>query len=263
MSERITIGQYLTGDSFLHRLDPRVKIFLTIVFMVCIFLVSSYWGYAVFLGFVLLCMIMGEVPPKQLFKGLRPIFLILLFTFAINLLTTPGELLFEVWVLRVTQEGLHKAVFIAIRIVLLVLGTSLLTLTTSPLSLTDGMEALMKPLTLVRFPAHELAMMISIALRFIPTLFDESDKIMRAQKARGADFESGNLFQRARAMIPLMVPLFLNAFRRAEELGTAMEARCYRGGAGRTRLNPLRMARADWMTFGLTSAALLATAWIF
>lgn len=261
MSERVTIGQYLPGDSAVHRLDPRAKIVLTIAFMVIVFFVETYWGYLALFGIILGVMFLGTVPPKRLFRGLRPIFMIVLLTAIINVLTTPGRTLWSFWIFNVTAEGLDKAIFIAIRIALLVMGTTLLTLTTSPLSLTDGLESLMKPLTVVHFPAHELAMMISIALRFIPTLFDEADKIMRAQKARGADFESGNVLRRAKAMIPLMVPLFLNAFHRAEELGTAMEARCYRGGSGRTRLNPLKWTGKDVAVFIAGLALLIVVAW--
>lgn len=249
MSDRLTVGQYYPGHSIAHRTDPRIKIILTIWFIVCIFFVEGFRGLGLFAALALGVLWIARIPLKLLIKGLRPIFFILLFTYILNLLTTPGEVVFRWWIFQVTQEGLWKATFMALRIVLLVMGTSLLTLTTAPLAMTDGMEALLSPLRIVRFPAHELAMMMSIALRFIPTLFDESEKIMKAQKARGADFETGNVLKRAQSLIPLMVPLFLNAFHRADELGTAMEARCYRGGAGRTRLNPLHFEAKDFIVF--------------
>lgn len=263
MSDRVTIGQYISADTPIHHLDSRVKILLTIAYIVSVFLIETYLGYLAAFSMVMGVMFLGQVPAKRLFKGLRPLFAIVLLTFIINVLTTPGNVVASFWIFTITDAGLSKAVFIAIRIMLLVLGTSLLTFTTSPLALTDGLEALMKPLKVIRFPAHELAMMISIALRFIPTLFDESDKIMRAQKARGADFESGNILRRAKAMIPLMVPLFLNAFHRAEELGTAMEARCYRGGAGRTRLNPLNLTRRDVLVLLFSLTVLIVLCWFW
>lgn len=258
--ERVTIGQYLQGDSFIHRLDPRVKIVLTLLFMVIVFFVDHMVGYLPLFLYIVAIMFVAEVPWKSLLRGLRPILMIVILTTIINLLTTPGQLLAEFWIFDITREGLEKSIFIAVRIVLLVMGTSLMTLTTSPISMTDGLEALMSPLRVIHFPAHELAMMISIALRFIPTLFQESEKIMKAQKARGADFESGNILNRAKAMIPLMVPLFINAFHRAEELATAMEARCYRGGEGRTRLNPLHMQTVDIVTLVVVSIFFLVVA---
>lgn len=248
MNDQVLLGQYLPGHSFLHRMDPRVKLFLTVLYMVFVFMIDHFYGYGLALVFLLLVIRLNEIPLDKMIKGLRPVITILIFTTIINMLTIPGEALWSFGFLRITREGLVWAGFIACRIVLLVLGTTILSLTTSPLKLTDGLESLLSPLKIIHFPAHELAMMVSIALRFIPTLFQETDKIMRAQKARGADFDSGNLLRRAKAMIPLLVPLILNALDRAADLGLAMEARCYRGGENRTRLNPLVMKRSDYLT---------------
>lgn len=245
MNDRVTIGQYIPGNSPVHRLDPRVKIVLTLVFMIGIFFIDRFLGLGVIAAAIFGVVLLSGVPVKRILKGLRPLIMILLFTTALNLFLTPGKEVASFWIFHITEEGIYRSVFMTYRIALLVFGTTLLTLTTSPLALTDGIEALLRPLTVIHFPAHELAMMISIALRFIPTLFEEADKIMRAQKARGADFDTGNMFHRAKAMIPLLVPLFLNAINRADDLGRAMEARCYRGGTGRTRLNPLRMTTED------------------
>lgn len=258
MNDRVLLGQYMPRDSFVHHLDPRVKLVLTILFMVLVFMVDHFVGYAVVLAFVLMVVALADLPLPKIIKGLKPILTILIFTTVLNIFTIRGQVLWQWGFLTVTKEGLVWAAFVACRIVLLVLGTTLLSLTTSPLKLTDGLESLLSPLKVVRFPAHELAMMVSIALRFIPTLFEETDKIMKAQKARGADFESGNILDRARAMIPLLVPLFLNSLDRASELGVAMEARCYRGGEGRTRLNPLSMERKDTLTLlGVTALFIL------
>lgn len=263
MNERVTIGQYIPGDSFIHRLDPRIKLVITILFIVLIFFIDSIVGFGIFFAFILGVMFVAQIPFMRLMKGLRPILFIILFTFFLNVFTTPGRSVFQFWIVNFTEEGLYKGAFTSVRLVLLVFGTTMLTLTTSPLELTDGIESLLKPLSVIKFPAHELAMMISIALSFIPTLFEEADKIRRAQMARGADFESGNVLNRAKAMIPLLVPLFLNSFRRAEELGTAMEARCYRGGKGRTRLNPLRLEVKDILALILTAAFFITVAYIW
>lgn len=249
MGNQITIGQYLPGDSPIHRLDPRVKLVLVLIFMFTAFLVDTFQGYGLYMLLILFVTWQAQVPLDRLWKGLKPIFLILVFTFLINVAFTPGKIIWSWWIFSVSDEGLIRAAFIAIRLILLVLGTSLLTLTTSPLELTDGIAWLLKPLDFTGFPSHVIAMMISIALRFIPTLFDETTKIMKAQKARGADFESGNILERAKAMIPLFVPLFLNAINRADELGVAMEARCYTGSNKRTRLNPLKLTRRDGIVF--------------
>ena len=248
MNERLLLGQYMLRDSFVHKLDPRVKLVLTILFMVLVFMVDHFIGYGIILLFLLFVIKLADLPLARIIKGLKPVLTILIFTTVLNIFTIQGEVLWSWGFLKITKEGLIWAAFIACRIVLLVLGTTLLSLTTSPLKLTDGLESLMSPLKVIHFPAHELAMMVSIALRFIPTLFEETDKIIKAQKARGADFESGHLLDRARAMIPLLVPLFLNSLDRASDLGIAMEARCYRGGEGRTRLNPLVMEKKDILT---------------
>ena len=246
MLSNITMGQYYPTDSIVHRLDPRVKILLTIAFIVGIFLVHSLWGYALALVFVYFMARLSHVPFKMLMRGLRPLRFILVLTFVLNLFFSgEGTILCQWSFITITHEGLSRAVHYCLRLLFLVIGTSLLTLTTSPVSLSDGLELLLSPLKVIHFPAHELAMMMTIALRFIPTLLEEADKIMKAQMARGADFESGNLLARAKAMVPLLVPLFVSAFRRAGDLAMAMESRCYRGGEGRTRLRVLKLTRAD------------------
>ncbi|HHU77294.1 MAG: energy-coupling factor transporter transmembrane component T family protein [Caldicoprobacterales bacterium] len=259
MLRDITIGQYYPSDSPVHRLDPRTKLVITFLFIVIIFFVRNYSGYLFILAFISLVIALSKIPVKFIFKGLRPLLFIILLTFFINLLFTPGETeLFSFWFFRVTAEGLRQGLFMTLRLTFLVTGTSLLTLTTSPIALTDGIEMLLRPLKVVKFPAHELAMMMTIALRFIPTLLEETDKIMKAQMARGADFESGNLIQRAKSLIPLLVPLFISAFRRADELAMAMEARCYRGGDSRTRMKVLTMGLVDFAAFGVTMLLIAA-----
>ncbi len=251
MLKNITMGQYYPVDSWVHRLDPRMKIVLTVAMIVAVFMVHSLVGYAVVLGFVYLVSHLSKVPFKMLIKGVKPLRFILLLTFLLNLFFyTNGTVLFHWAFITITHEGLSQAVHYSLRLVFLVIGTSLLTLTTSPISLSDGIEMLLSPLKKIHFPAHELAMMMSIALRFIPTLLEETDKIMKAQMARGADFESGNLFARAKAMVPLLVPLFVSAFRRAGDLAMAMEARCYHGGEHRTRLRVLKVTANDWYALG-------------
>ncbi len=266
MLKDITLGQYYPCDSPLHRLDPRVKITAALVYIVSLFFVRDFPGFA----YVTLCLAvlvaLSRVPLSFLFRGMKAIFLIILFTFAANLFLTDGSVLWQLGFLRVTSEGLYRAAFMALRLILLIVGSSLLTLTTKPMALTDGIESLLSPFRRIGLPAHELAMMMSIALRFIPTLMEEADKIMKAQSARGADFESGNVLQRAKALIPLLVPLFVSAFRIAQDLAMAMEARCYRGGEGRTRLHPLKMRgrdRAAWILILLYTLILLVQAgWI-
>ena len=254
----ITLGQYYPVDSCVHRLDPRVKILLTVAMIVAVFLVHSLVGYALILGFVYLCARLAKVPFAMLMKGLKPLRLILVFTFVLNLFFAgEGTPLIQWGWFLITKEGLSRAVHYSLRLCFLVVGTSLLTLTTSPIMLSDGIELLFKPLRVIHFPAHELAMMMSIALRFIPTLLEEADKIMKAQMARGADFESGNLIARAKAMVPLLVPLFVSAFRRAGDLAMAMEARCYHGGEGRTRLRVLKIGKNDLVAC-LSMTALIA-----
>ena len=258
MLNNVTIGQYFPGNSFVHKLDPRTKLLATIALIAVVFVSSGFAGFALIAAFVLLTALSTGVRLKFLFKGLKPIFFIIIFTFILNLFfQNTGEVLVHFWIFTITTGGLRMASFMAVRLILLVISSQLLTLTTSPISLTDGLESLMRPLTVVHFPAHEIAMMMSIALRFIPTLMEEADKIMKAQKARGANFETGNILQRAKAMIPLLVPLFVSAFRRAEELALAMDARCYRGGAGRTRMNQLKYGWRD-LAAGIIVAALFA-----
>lgn len=248
MLKDITIGQYFPGNTLIHRLDPRVKIIITTLFIVSLFFIKSFIPYIFIVAFILFVTRVAKIPVKYILKGIKPLTFIILITFFINIFMTKGEVLFEIGPLTVTKEGLYLAVFMALRLVFLITGTSLLTLTTSPISLTDGIENLLSPFKKIGIPAHELAMMMTIALRFIPTLLEETDKIMKAQMARGADFESGNILSRAKNLVPLLVPLFINAFRRAEELATAMEARCYRGGENRTRLNELKLNRTDIIT---------------
>lgn len=251
MTGNITLGQFVPGDSAVHRLDPRTKILAMIAYIVLVFLVQSMAAFAVPFLFVALALLLSGVPLSYVWSSLKPMRWLIAFMFLINLFFTQGErVLFSWWIVRVTAEGVRQAVFISLRLILLVAGTSLLTLTTSPIALTDGLERLLKPLARLRFPAHELAMMMTIALRFIPTLLEETDRIRKAQMARGADFESGGLVARARAMVPILVPLFVSAFRRADELAMAMESRCYHGGEGRTRMRELRLARRDLYAAG-------------
>lgn len=246
MLKNITIGQFFPGNSFVHRLDPRTKLILTIAMIVAVFISEGFLGFALVFLFVLMTAQLAKIQLKFLIRGLKPILYIVVFTFILNLFfLSEGNVLWHWKFITVTDGGLRRAAFMAVRLVLLITSSQLLTLTTSAIALTDGLESLMQPLKKIKFPAHEIAMMMSIALRFIPTLMEEADKIMQAQMARGADFESGNLFKRAKAMVPLLVPLFVGAFRRADELAMAMEARCYRGGEGRTRMKQLRYEKND------------------
>lgn len=250
MLKDITIGQYIPGDTFIHKLDPRTKILLTIMFIVSLFVVNNFAGYVLIVGFLALSVYIAKIQPRYLYKGLKPVFILIIFTATLNVFMikgTPDTMVFELGFLKVYQEGITTAIFMAMRLVFLIMGTTVMTLTTSPIELTDGIERLLKPIG--KELAHELAMMMTIALRFIPTLIDETDKIMKAQKARGADFESGGLVQKAKNLIPLLVPLFISAFRRADELSMAMEARCYRGGAGRTRMKKLQFKTDDYLAF--------------
>ena len=258
MLKNITLGQYFPGDSLIHRLDPRTKLLATIALIAIVFVSQGFSGFLLVAAFVVACAASTGIHLKFLVRGLKPILFIILFTFILNLFfQTGGRVLVSVWFIRITTAGVRMAGFMAARLILLVVSSQLLTLTTSPISLTDGLETLFRPLQVVGFPAHEIAMMMSIALRFIPTLMDEADKIMKAQKARGADFETGGLVARARAMVPLLVPLFVGAFRRAEELALAMDARCYRGGKGRTRMKQLKFRGIDALA-ALAILALLA-----
>lgn len=245
MIKDITIGQYLPGESIVHRLDPRVKIMASFIFIINLFIINNFWGYIPAFLFILTAVIISGIPFKYIFKGLKPIIAIIIITALINIFLTTGTVIYTVGPLTITREGLRLAGFMVIRLIFLIVGTSLLTLTTSPISLTDGIESLLNPMKRIGVPAHELAMMMTIALRFIPTLIDETDKIMKAQMARGADFESGNIIRRAKNLIPLLVPLFISSFRRADDLALAMEARCYRGGVNRTRMKQLKIEGRD------------------
>ena len=258
MLKDITLGQYYPVKSPVHSLDPRIKIILTIAFIVAVFLGTSLWAFIPVAAYIILATMLAHLPLKLLLKGIKPLRIILIFTFLLNLFFNAGEtVLLEVWKIRITLEGLLTAIRFSMRLVFLVSGASLLTLTTPPVVLTDGMERLLSPLRKIGFPAHELAMMMSIALRFIPVLLEEADKIMKAQMARGADFESGNLIQRAKSMVPLLVPLFVSAFRRAGDLAMAMEARCYHGGEGRTRLRVLKLTMNDLYACLITAALIV------
>ena len=246
MLKDITLGQYFPGDTVVHRLDPRTKLLMVIVYIVALFLAKWVVSYAVMLAFLVTAVALSRIRPRALFKGLKPLLFIIIFTAIINVFYTKGDVLVQFWIFKITREGLVNAGFLVLRIVMLVTGTFLLTYTTSPIALTDGLESLLSPLKAIHFPVHELALMMSIALRFIPTLIEETDKIMSAQKARGADFETGSLIQRAKALLPVLVPLFVSAFRRADELAVAMESRCYHGGEGRTSMKQPKMLRRDW-----------------
>ncbi len=252
MLKNITLGQYFPGDTFIHRLDPRSKILITIAFIVALFIAHGAASYAVCAAFLALCVVISKIKAKALFSGLKPIIIIILITAVLNLFYTQGEVLVSFWIFKITKEGIFAAVFMMLRIVMLICGTFLLTYTTAPMQLTDAIESLLAPMKKIKFPVHELAMMMSIALRFIPTLIEETDKIMSAQKARGADFETGGLISRAKAMLPLLIPLFISAFRRADELATAMESRCYSGGEGRTRMKQLKFLGCDAVAAAVT-----------
>ena len=258
MLRDITLGQYYQTESAVHRLDPRVKLIATIVFIISLFLVDNFWGYLTAGLFLAFSIRLSHVPFKFMVKGMKAILFLLTFTVIFNLFLTPGRPLVSIWRLTVTREGLETAVKMAIRLSFLIIGSSVMTLTTTPNNLTDGMESLMKPLRRLHVPVHEIAMMMSIALRFIPILLEETDKIMKAQMARGADFESGNLIQKAKSLVPLLVPLFISAFRRASDLAMAMEARCYRGGEGRTKMKPLIYKRRDAIAFAVLFVYLAA-----
>lgn len=244
----ISIGQYLPFDTFIHRLDPRVKIIGVFLYIITIFFVDNFIGYIPFVILLLAMIYIAKIPPKSIVRSLKPLVFIMIITGLINLFTTRGEVILSLGPLNVTKEGIYRTGFTILRLILIILSTSILTYTTSPMELTSGLEKLFSPLKRFGFPAGELAMMISISLRFIPTLFDEAQKIRMAQMARGADFESGNIIKRATAMIPLLVPLFINAFKRSDDLATAMEARLYRVGEERTKLNEINMDKTDWMS---------------
>ncbi len=260
MLKDITLGQYFPGKSPIHLLDPRTKLIMLVVYIVALFIASGWVGYALMFAFLAATIKISTIRPKAILRGMKPLVMILVFTGVLNIFFTAGEtVLLKFGFITVTKEGIVRAVFMMVRILMLVTGTFLLTYTTSPIALTDGLESLMGPLKKIKVPVHELSMMMCIALRFIPTLIEETDKIMSAQKARGADFESGSVIDRAKALIPILVPLFISAFRRADELATAMECRCYQGGDGRTKMKLLRYSRWDFYAFGIGALLIGAT----
>ena len=241
----ITLGQYFPGNTVVHRLDPRVKLIFVVLYIIALFLAKHLLCYAVLIAVLVICVAISRIKPRALFKGLKPVVFLVVITGLLNLFYTAGDPIWQWWFLKITVEGIWAALFMILRIIMLICCTFLLTYTTSPIMLTDGLERLLSSLKKIRVPVHELSMMMSIALRFIPTLIEETDKIMSAQRARGADFDTGNLFQKAKALVPLLVPLFVSSFRRADELAVAMECRCYHGGDGRTRLKELHYTGTD------------------
>ncbi len=252
MIRDITIGQYYPSTSVLHKLDPRTKIISVFLFIISLFIGESYLTYGIALVGLVIIIGLSKVPPGFILKGLKSIFFIIILTVVLNLFFTAGEtVLVTIGRFEITLEGLQTAIFMGMRLIMLIIGSSLLTLTTSPIALTDGIEALLKPLERIKVPAHEIAMMMTIALRFIPILLEETDKIMKAQMARGADFDSGGLIKKAKNMVPLLVPLFISSFRRADDLALAMEARCYRGGEGRTKMKQLKYKKIDVIAFAI------------
>lgn len=258
MLRDITIGQYYPSDSVIHRLDPRVKLFWTLIYIISLFLGQNIFIYGIAGVFLLMCIRISKVPVKFILRGLRAVIMLLMFSVIFNIFLTDGEVIFQIWKIKVTREGIVIAVAMAVRLIFLIMGSSLMTLTTTPNDLTDGLEKSLGFLKIIHVPVHEIAMMMSIALRFIPILIEETDKIMKAQQARGADFESGGIIKKAKAMVPLLVPLFISAIRRAYDLATAMEAKCYRGGAGRTKMKPLKYKRRDALAYLVIFAYLFA-----
>ena len=254
MLKDITLGQYFPGNTIIHRLDPRVKIVAVVFYIAALFLAKNAVSYGIMIIWLAGTIYLSKIKLKSLFRGLKPIVVIVIITAILNLFYTSGDVLAKFWIFTITKQGIRSAVFIVLRIVMLLLGTFLLTYTTAPMNLTDGLESLLGPLKKIRMPVHEMSMMMSIALRFIPTLIEETNKIMNAQKARGADFETGNIFKRAKALVPILVPLFISAFRRADELAVAMECRCYAGDNGRTKMKQLRMEGKDWTALALCTA---------
>ncbi len=251
MLKDITLGQFFPGTSPVHRLDPRTKLVLLVAYIVALFVASGWVSYGVCFAFLVLSIAVSRIPLKSIFGGFKPLVFILILTGILNVFFTPGEPIFTLGFISISMEGVLQAIKMMLRILMLITATFMLTYTTSPISLTDGLESLLSPLKVIKVPVHELSMMMCIALRFIPTLIEETDKIMSAQKARGADFESGNLFEKVKALIPILVPLFISAFRRADELATAMECRCYQGGEGRTKMKLLRYKLLDLKAFGV------------
>lgn len=259
MLRDITIGQYYPADSVIHRLDPRVKLFATLIYVISLFCAKGVFGFGISVLFLAVVIRLSKVPFKFMVKGLKAIMILMIITAAFNVFLTPGEVLVSFWIFKIIKEGLKNAVMMTARLIFLILGTSIMTLTTTPNQLTDGLEKALRPLNKIKIPVHAIAMMMSIALRFIPILVEETDKIMKAQMARGADFESGNLLKRVKNMIPLLVPLFVSAFRRADDLAMAMEARCYHGGEGRTKMKPLTYARRDYIAYTVIVTFLAVT----
>lgn len=257
MIGNITIGQYFPGQSILHKLDPRTKILSMLIFLIALFIVDEITGYGLIFAFTIVTIILSQIPPKLLLRGIIPLWWIILFTTGIHFFTTPGQTIWQWGSLNLTVEGIRMGSFMTLRLVLLILVSSLLTLTTSPISLTDGIERLLSPFRALGVPAHEIAMMMTIALRFIPTLIEETEKIVKAQTARGADFNSGGIMERATNTIPILVPLFVNAFRRADDLAMAMESRCYKGGLGRTRMWELKMGVGDIIALSITCSLII------
>lgn len=264
MIKNITLGQYFPGDSAVHKLDPRVKLLITLGLIIVIFFIQTVYGYLALVALLMSAVIISGVSFKYVLKGIRPLWLILVIMFVLNVFFISGETVLWEWgVLRITLEGLIKAIVMAVRLILLVMATTILTLTTSPMEITDGLERLLSPLKVIRFPAHEMALMMSIALRFIPTLVEETDRIMKAQTARGASFDSGGLIARAKGLVPILVPLFVGAFKRADELALAMEARCYNGGKNRTRMKVLKIEGRDYVAIGAAVALVVFIAFGF
>lgn len=257
MLKDITLGQYYQTDSVIHRLDPRVKLVATLAFIISLFIVNSFWGYLIAAVFLVVMIRLSHVPFKFMVRGMKAIVFLLVVAGVFNLFLTPGEVVVSFWKLKITKEGIKLALLMAARLCFLIIGSSIMTLTTTPNQLTDALEKLLAPLKKIHVPIHEIAMMMSIALRFIPILLEETDKIMKAQIARGADFESGNLITRAKNLVPLLVPLFISAFRRANDLAMAMEARCYRGGEGRTKMKPLHYEKRDYLAYGILALYLI------
>ncbi len=259
MLKDITLGQYFPGNSVVHRLDPRTKLLILVAYIVALFSAKDWLSYGVVFAFLAVSIGISKIPVKSIVRGMKPLVMILVFTGVLNLFFTGGEtVVLQLWRISITLEGIRRAIFMVARILMLISATFLLTYTTSPISLTDGLESLLSPLKKLRFPVHELSMMMCIALRFIPTLIEETDKIMSAQKARGADFENGSLMQRVKALVPILVPLFISAFRRADELATAMECRCYQGGEGRTKMKLLSFRYFDYVSFVVVAALVTA-----
>ena len=258
MLKDITLGQFFPGESFIHRLDPRTKLLMVVIYIVALFMAKGWLAYGLVIAFLGLCIKISGIPVKSITRGMKPVLVIVILTGLLNLFFTPGtHEIFTIFGFTLTWEAVERAAQMILRIMLLITGTFLLTYTTSPIALTDGLESLLSPLKKIKFPVHELSMMMCIALRFIPTLIEETDKIMSAQKARGADFENGTLMERARALIPILVPLFIGAFRRADELATAMECRCYQGGEGRSKMKILRYRLHDMKAFGMCGGILI------